>query len=175
MDKPLKYFLIISGVFVFLIGTFILGTLTQEKTESPNEYAVVDENDQYMLSAKKQAAAMLDTFLNLYPRHIDSSFVRFSFEPTKGHIEHLWGKVHKLDSLHVHVQLKRKQGLEDIYYPDELELRVDRIEDWMIQLENGNIRGGYTAQAMLLQEKERPLANIDSLQSQLGKFSDKLN
>src|SRR5687768_9873703 len=104
MDKPLKYFLIISAVFVFLIGTFIVGTLTQEKAAAPNEYAVVDENDKYMVSAKKQAAATLDTFLNLYPQHADSSFVRFSFEPTKGHIEHLWGKVNKLDSLHVHVQ-----------------------------------------------------------------------
>lgn len=175
MDKPLKYFLIISAVFVFLIGTFIVGTMTQDKPSAPNEFAVVDENDKYMVSAKKQAAATLDTFFALYPQHTDSAFVRFSFEPTKGHVEHLWGKVTKLDSLHFHVQLKRKQGSEDIYYPDDLELRYDRMEDWMIHLQNGTIRGGYTVQAMLLKEKERPNVNADSLQNQLKKFSDKLN
>lgn len=173
MDKPLKYFLIISAVFIFLVGVFVWGTWTS-RPDFPNEYAVVDETESRIVQAKKKASAMLDTFFALYPHHADSAFVRFSFEPTRDHIEHLWGKVKALDSTHVNIQLKRKEGSEDVYYPEELELKVDRIEDWLIHLHNGNIRGGFTAQAMLLKEKERPQANTDSLEAQLQKFKDAL-
>lgn len=171
MDKPLKYFLLISAVFIFLVGIFAWGTFTSN-SELPNEFVVIDEQDDGMIKAKLQAVSTLDTFFALYPQHADSAFVRFSFEPTRDHIEHLWGKVKALDSVHVNIQLKRKEGSEDVYYPEELELKVDRIEDWMIHLENGTIRGGFTAQAMLLKEKERPQANADSLEMQLQKFKD---
>ncbi len=173
MDKPLKYFLIISAVFVFLVGVFVWGTWTS-RSDFPNEYAVVDETDSRMAQAKRKASAALDTFFALYTHHTDSAFVRFSFEPTRNHIEHLWGKVLALDSARVKIQLKRKEGSEDIFYPEELELKIERIEDWLIHLDNGSIRGGFTAQAMLLKEKERPQANADSLESQLQKFKDAL-
>ena len=127
-----------------------------------------------MIKAKQQAVKALDTFFMLYPQHADSAFVRFAFEPTRDHVEHLWGKVKTLNSAHVNIQLKRKEGLEDVYYPEELELKVDRIEDWLIHLNNGNIRGGFTAQAMLQKERENPKANPDSIQSQLEKFADRL-
>ncbi|MDZ4845478.1 MAG: DUF2314 domain-containing protein [Chitinophagales bacterium] len=173
MDKPLKYFLIISAVFVFLVGVFVWGTFTSN-TEIQNEYAVVDETDSRMLQAKKQAVTTLDTFFALYPQHADSAFIRFSFEPTRDHVEHLWGKVKSLDKAYVNIQLKRKEGLEDVYYPEELELKIDRIEDWMIHVANGSIRGGYTAQAMMRKEKENASVNTDSLQKQFEKFIDGL-
>lgn len=173
MDKPLQYFLIISAVFIFLVGVFVWGTWTSN-SDIPNEYAVVDENDSRMVLAKKQAAATLDTFFALFPQHSDSTFARFSFEPTRNHIEHLWGKVIALDSARVTVALKRKEGLGDQYYPERLELPVNRIEDWLIHLENGSVRGGFTAQALLQKEEEKPAVNRDSLQRQLEKFSDRL-
>ena len=173
MDKPLKYFLLISAVFIVLVGVFAWGTFTS-KSDIPNEYVVVDETDSRIVKAKMQAANTLDTFFYLYPQYADSAFVRFSFEPTRDHVEHLWGKVKALDSVHVKIQLKRKEGLEDIYYPEELELKLDRIEDWMIHFANGTIRGGYTVQAIMTKEKENASVNSDSLQKQIEKFVDRL-
>lgn len=174
MDKPLKYFLMVSAVFLALIGTFAVATFTG-KHPVPNEYAVIDEDDNLMIEAKRLAQSKLDTLFLLYPLHPDSAFVRFTFEPAKNHTEHLWGKITGLDSMRVKILLKRKAGSEDIFYPEELELKTERIEDWMVNIENGSVRGGYTVQVMLMKERENPRANADSLQAQLQKFRDTLD
>lgn len=170
MDKPLKYFLLISAVFAFLIGVFVWGTWTS-RMEIPVNYPIIDETDNGMLQAKRKAASTLDTFLLLYPNHADSAFVRFSFEPARNRTEHLWGKVLALDSVRVKIQLT-KEDSEETNYSAVQELRIRQIEDWLIHLDNGTIRGGFTAQELLRKEKEKPQSNIDSLEAQLRKFKD---
>ena len=55
-----------------------------------------------------------------------------------------------------------------------LELRIERIEDWLAELPDGKIRGGYTTQAFLLIEMKKPASNRDSLEAELGKFEDEV-
>jgi len=171
MDKPLKYFLLVTAVFITLIGVFVLGIFT--KRQEPQEgLTYVDESDSLMVRAKKLASENRSMLFNLYKEHPDVTFVRFSFEPVRNRVEHIWGKVISFDSVNVSIQPLRKSGTEDIYYPENLKLLTDSIEDWLVALPDGRIRGGYTSQVMLLKEKEIPKSNIDSLEKQLKLFVD---
>ncbi len=172
MDKPLKFFLFITAIFVTLIGVFVVATIM--KSPPKQNLIPVDEPEALIKKAKQQASVTLDSMQHLFKIYPDQTFVRFSFEPVRDHVEHLWGKVTKLDSAYVSVEVIRKGDLEDVYYPGELELNVNRIEDWLVELPDGNIRGGFTSQAILMLDKNKSDADHGAIEKELDKFLDKL-
>ncbi len=173
MDKPLKYFLMITSVFVLLIGVFIVASIVRPPVP-PEGYVVLNENDPLIVSAKSKAASLIDSFQFYYEQAPKKTFVRFAFEPKREKVEHLWGNVLSMENARIKVGLLQKGNDPGVFYPDEIELKTEFIEDWLVEMPDGTIRGGFTSQAILMKEIQKPDSNKDSLNSLLMKFIDRL-
>ena len=170
-NAPLRFFFVITMVFIFFIGTLVIAVFLKRPTV-PEFF--VNEQSEMIIQAKRKAAATMDTLHVLYEKYPEKTFVRFSFEVTSGHVEHLWGKVLQLDSARVKLKLLRGGTAQDMYYPETLTLPVARVEDWLVELPDGKIRGGFTAQAILIMETQQRTENADSLEKELQRYADEL-
>ncbi|GIV34853.1 MAG: hypothetical protein KatS3mg031_2388 [Chitinophagales bacterium] len=173
MDRPLKFFFIVTGVFVLLAGIIIVLMIFSAPQE--NRLPRIEEQHPLMIHARQQARQTLDTFVALYAQYPNQAFVRFSFEPVPGHVEHLWAKVLKVDSLMVTAELLHKGEADEVFYPPYVALHLLKAEDWLIELPDGTIRGGFTTQAILLMDRNNPSADTAAISQRLKPFSDRLH
>ncbi len=163
--------LLIMTVFIVLIGGFswYMATLQYERDTAHLQF--VDPNNDLWNRAKEQSKTSIDTLYSLYPQYPTGAFVKFSNEGASGFQEDVWAQVIDLGPGFVKIQIQPKYLTEKNSNP-ERELSTGRIIDWMVQLPDGNIRGGYTTQALLKLENAK-VAN-DSLEVKLSLFLDKL-
>ena len=168
-----RLFLLLT-FFVVLVGGFgiYVSRLQYEKDTAHLQF--IDPNNEQWNVAKEKAKATIDTFYALYDENQGDAFVKFPREGKVGLKEEIWAKVTAAGQGFVKVKLEPKFLLKKDDDPN-LDLPVEQIVDWMVVLPTGKIRGGYTSQALLLQEIEQTeTANQSPLLEQLELFMDKL-
>lgn len=172
MERQVKIFIAVSMVFILLVGMAMYSAWFKKEKDNAN-ISVLDPNDPLLLKAKEQATATIDTLQMLFPDHQEHSYIRFPYKFKDAEI-HLWATLKDIAPDHADATIEPGpyapgfiQGNEDI------QLAISRVEDWLVEMEDGSIRGGFTTQALLLSQMKQPGANTDSLQQLLDQFVDR--
>lgn len=171
MDKPLKYYLIIAGVFVMVLGIAVYAVW--DKTEKDNKtYSHLNGDDPLLKTAKQKAQATLDTLFKLYPQYPTKSYVKFFYKNPQGTEAHRWGVLKDLQRDHVSVILKDPSiGDNDVMVEKEKQFPIEEVEDWLVELDSNKVRGGFTTQVILM---ETPNMDAKTKAEQLKNFVDPL-
>lgn len=163
--------LLLGTFFLVLIGGFSWYTTVLQYRRDTAHLQFVDPNNELWAQAKKLSVATIDTFILLYPQYPQQAFVKFAKDGTSGQREDIWAKVTAIGPGFVGISIE-PAFLKEAESPQR-ELPLGQVIDWMIELPNGNIRGGYTTQALLKLQQQQPDAP-DSLATSLEKFEDRL-
>ena len=155
-----------------LVGLAFYSAWFRQELENTN-ISAIDPNNPILLQAKDRARQDLDTLFLLYANYPEHTYVRFPYIYKDTEIQ-LWAQVDELARDHVSITIKPGPYAPGFITDEqEMQLSIDRIDDWLV--ETGSIiRGGYTTQAIILDGLNRPQANTDSLQLELQKFKDQL-
>lgn len=172
MERQVKIFIVVTLVFLMLVGLAMYSAWFKMEKDNAN-IEVLDPSDPLLIQAKQQAAATIDTLQLLFPDHKESSYIRFPYK-FKGAEIHLWADLTEIAPDHANATIKPGpyapgfvQGTEDV------QMAISRVEDWLVELEDGRIRGGFTTQALLMSQKQKPDVNVDSLELLLSNFVDR--
>ncbi len=168
-SAPFRVLLLLT-FFVTLIGGFAWYAATLKYKKDTAHLQFGDPNNELWTKAKTKATATLDTFTAFYPQYPANSFIKFTHDGPSGFKEDIWAKVTSMGPGYVGIVVEAKY-LKENENEVNRELPLGQVIDWMIELPNGQIRGGYTSQALLLIEAQKePSTNSDDL----AKFVDKI-
>lgn len=171
-STPFRVLLILT-FFVALIGGFAWYAANLKYQKDTAHLQFVDPNNELWTQAKTQATATIDTMVALYPQYSAHTFVKFNHAGPSGFKEDIWAKVTTMGPGYVSVVIE-EQYLTENQTENQKELPLGQVIDWMVELPNGNIRGGYTTQALLQLQLQKGNAPTDSINADLDKFDDKL-
>ena len=165
MNKALKYYFGISAIILLSITLRYLSYLYDKP--NPNQpLTEVYEEEPLLLSAKLRAKENRDTLFKYFPKNPNSTFVKFPTDKNKTLTEYEWGKLLSIDNGIIKVQKHKSEKI--------LSLPVENIQDWLIELENDKIKGGYTTQALYMLEAKINKNTEEKLDSILANFTDPL-
>lgn len=168
-STPFRILLLLT-FFVALIGGFAWYAATLKYKKDTAHLQFVDPNNPLWTEAKAKAAASIDTLVALYPQNPSNTFVKFSHNGVSGFKEDIWAKVSDMGPGYVGVTIDAKY-LVDKDSENKRQLPLGQVIDWMVELPNGKVRGGYTTQALLLLKAQKE-GNTDD--ASLSSFQDKL-
>lgn len=172
MERQVKIFIVVTLVFVMLAGLAMYSAWFKKEKDNAN-IAVLDPKDPLLIKAKDQAKATLDTLQILFPRYEESSYIRFPYK-FKGAEIHLWADLTEIAPDHANATIKPGPYAPGfVQGTEEVQMAISRVEDWLVELEDGRIRGGFTTQALLMSQMQKPNANTDSLELLLSNFVDR--
>ena len=170
IDQPLKYFLAITLVFLILFSIIILATISNNP-HSVTSFQVVSPTDSLIIRAEQKALLSIDTFHKYHHLNSENSFVKYKVKTKQGY-NHIWGRVVILKDDHITIETQELDN--DINSsPAILDLSIDQVEDWLIEMKNGKILGGFTTQVLLLYEKQQNRDSV-AIDSQMMLFEDGL-
>jgi uncharacterized protein YegJ (DUF2314 family) len=169
-SAPFRVLLLLT-FFVSLIGGFAWYAATLKYKKDTAHLQFVDPNNELWTKAKTKATATLDTFTALYPQNPANSFIKFTHDGPSGFKEDIWAKVTSIGPGYVGIVVEAKY-LKENENEANRELPMGQVIDWMIELPDGLIRGGFTTQALLLIEMQKEASATDE---ELSNFVDKIN
>lgn len=175
LSSPMMRLFFLVTFFMVLIGGFAWYTATVKYRRDTAHLQFVDPANPLWATAKARAKATIDTLYAYYPQYPNASFAKFSNDGPSGFREDIWAPIIALGPGFVKVKIDPKY-LTDQQKNPERELPTGQLLDWMIQLPNNSIRGGFTTQALLtLQlEQKKAASAADSLRADLALFQDTL-
>jgi uncharacterized protein YegJ (DUF2314 family) len=166
-DKPLKIYLVVTAIFLFVLGLAVYNAIDFQDRKMAKLYQV-DPADPLLPKAKAKAAATMDTLAVLFPQYLEKCYVKFPVVINDLE-EHRWGMLTELGTDHVSV-IPGEPGSEKAE-GREIQLPIEQVEDWLVELPNGKVRGGYTTQLILQRQAEKGDADA---KKQLQLFTDPL-
>ncbi len=171
-SMPFRIFLL-ATFFMVLIAGFAWYTATLQYEKNTAHLQFVSPDNELWNEAKQRAVATMDTFAVLHAQYPQSSYVKFAHDAPSGFVEDIWAKVTNLGPGFVGVSIEGRY-LKDKNDNPEKELPAGQIVDWMVELPTGEIRGGYTTQALLQLQLEQAPARQEKINADLARFLDKL-
>lgn len=160
----------VIGVLLFI---FLMRFWSKRRmAEPPAPPFEVAPDDPLLIEAIGKARETLDQFRELYAQRPRDSYVKISARSEDGRTEHLWGQL--LDLTEDSMRLK-PVNLHAAYngpLEGELERPVSDLEDWQVELPDGNIRGGYTLQVMFIRAREQCESFPEELDMQQDRYLD---
>lgn len=158
-----------------LVGTLVVHELWQRLVPPPYLYlgaVAVADDDPLMLEARQKARVTLSRFLDeLLPAHPQDSMVKFALETSDGSVENVWADVVAVsgERLSVLVRTLPSAGSGE---PLTSEIGRGEILDWMVELPDGTLRGGFTNRALFaIYAREVGRTHPDA-EEQLARFRD---
>jgi len=167
MDRPLKFFIAASiGFFLFMLFLYLTSI---KETGEPISLMNSHNQDGLFVKAEREALTTIDTLFKLYHDFPTHSFVKFTTKNKSGIMKEVWGTVTELERDHVTATILEKFNPAN-ELPKSVDLSIDQIRDWLVEVENDFIRGGFTTQVMLINEMQQE--SSAELDSQLKLFLD---
>lgn len=156
-----------------LVGLAFYSAWFKQEKDNAN-ISAIDPNNPLLIEAKNMAEKNMDSLFVLYANHPEHTYVRFPYKYKDAEVQ-IWAEVQELARDHVSVMIKPGPYAPGfITNEQEIQLSIDRIDDWLVET-GSTIRGGFTTQAILLDQMTRQNTNTDSLQQELDRFQDKLS
>jgi len=134
-----------------LLGVVVVHQFWERLVFRPYDYLgamPVAEDDPIMQQAVQRTRDTLGEFRKLYPAHRDDSMVKFRFKTDGGTTENLWGDLLEFEEARAKVYVRTPPIQHSGALDRTMEINVDDIVDWQIELRDGNLRGGFTNQAL---------------------------
>ena len=173
MERQVKIFIVVTLVFMLLVGLAFYSAWFKQEKDNAN-ISAIDPNNPLLLEAKNMAEKNMDSLFVLYANYPEHTYVRFPYKYKDAEVQ-IWAEVQELARDHVSVMIKPGPYAPGfITNEQEIQLSIDRIDDWLVET-GSTIRGGFTTQAILLDQMTRQKTNTDSLQQELDRFQDKLS
>jgi Uncharacterized protein conserved in bacteria (DUF2314) len=169
LDISVKIFLIITSLFA---GIYLLAFFGRSNLP---EIEVLDPSDPLLKDAKNKAAETIAVFDSLQPLFPNNTFVRFKFVNAKNEEEHVWGRVMEKNKAALKItDINKKTERDNPAYPKFYDLSLEQVEDWLVEVGNDSVKGGFTTQVILLRKLQDQPEKRDETLAQLGLFLDPL-
>jgi hypothetical protein len=169
LDISVKIFLIITSLFA---GIYLLALFGRSNLP---EIEVLDPSDPLLKDAKNKAAETIAVFDSLQPLFPNNTFVRFKFVNAKNEEEHVWGMVMEKNKAALKItDINKKTERDNPAYPKFYDLSLEKVEDWLVEVGNDSVKGGFTTQVILLRKLQDQPEKRDETLAQLGLFLDPL-
>jgi len=169
LDISVKIFLIITSLFA---GIYLLALFGRSNLP---EIEVLDPSDPLLKDAKNKAAETIAVFDSLQPLFPNNTFVRFKFVNAKNEEEHVWGRVMEKNKAALKItDINKKTERDNPAYPKFYDLSLEKVEDWLVEVGNDSVKGGFTTQVILLRKLQDQPEKRDETLAQLGLFLDTL-
>jgi uncharacterized protein YegJ (DUF2314 family) len=167
VDKPLKIYLVITAVFLLVLGLAVYASVDFQNRKMA-KLSFLDSADPLLPKAKARATETLDTLRVLFPQYPEKCYVKFPVMINELE-EHRWGMLTELASDHVSL-IPGEPGSEKAE-GREIQIPIEQVEDWLVELPEEKVRGGFTTQLILQRQAEK--GNADAAK-QLQLFTDRL-
>jgi uncharacterized protein YegJ (DUF2314 family) len=160
----------VAGVLLFIFLMRFWSKRRMAKPPAPPFEVAPD--DPLLVDAIRKARETLDRFRELHAQRPKDSYVKISGKSTAGRTEHLWGQLLEMtdDSMRlkpVNLHAAYNGPLEgDIVRP------LGDLEDWQVELPDGNILGGFTLKVMFVRALEQCKDFPEELRSQQDRYLD---
>jgi hypothetical protein len=169
LDISVKIFLIITSLFA---GIYLLAFFGRSNLP---EIEVLDPSDPLLKDAKNKSAETIAVFDSLQPLFPNNTFVRFKFVNAKNEEEHVWGRVMEKNKAALKItDINKKTERDNPAYPKFYDLSLEKVEDWLVEVGNDSVKGGFTTQVILLRKLQDQPEKRDETLAQLGLFLDPL-
>jgi uncharacterized protein YegJ (DUF2314 family) len=136
----------IAGVLQALvfIGAFFQIRQSASRRESVFE---IDPADPLIVASVERARASLPLLRELWDKREGELYVKFPFHTDGGQTEHVWGELLAIEGDEFRANIGNEPVTHDGDLPEFVSLPLREIEDWMLPLEDGSVRGGFRTQA----------------------------
>jgi hypothetical protein len=134
----------------------------------------VDPDSEEWRNALNQAQATIPTLREIQRTTQESILVKYALASSSGDVEHVWGELQKLDDTTFRATLETPMLSGPPASDPPFELPVSSIEDWVVTLPDGSIRGAFTTQAEIQLAKRKGIPLPDHIATMEGRFSDSL-
>lgn len=162
--------------FVLLFGCESETAKTPDKpVEKPKkiEVKMIDVDPNLLETATARALEELPDFETLYAAHPKKSFVRFSHTFKGGKTEDVWAQITNRSDKALDVNIVTMPDGVDASQA-KAKTTIDKISDWQVEAQEGEYRGGYTAQAMILLKQSEGTGKIKETDINVPGFVDPL-
>jgi hypothetical protein len=158
-----------------LLVLLLVGRIVWRILSAPRPaYAPLDipVDDEEMNAAMDRARSTIDELVALYRQHPRGAMVKWPFVTSSGTTENLVGELLGIDGDEARIRLISPP----VSHTGQLErlhtIRLGEIVDWVIDMEDGTLRGGFTQRVLFRRGREVWGGLPKELQEQEAKFVD---
>lgn len=169
MERSVKIFIGVTIGVLILIGLGFYSSWFKSQKAVEN-LTFINETDPLLVNAKQKGAATLPTLYALFDSMPQACYVRFPYK-AEGLEVHLWAPVKELKKDYAEVEIAPGPGVPSVITEKQTrQIATGQIEDWLVEMPDGTIQGGYTTQALLRAQLNKTGAPKDSILRQLQSF-----
>jgi hypothetical protein len=134
---------------------------------------LIDPNSIEWTTAVSKARSTLPILHELHETDNNAAWVKYEVKTTEGTTEHVWGELQYLgeDSFRATLETPLVTG-EPVDDMNEA-LPLSALEDWLVTLPDGTVRGAFTMQVELEVAKREGLAILPHIAAMDGRFCDR--
>ena len=132
----------------------------------------IDPNNPLWLKSVEKARASVGVLRELVVDHRHDAIVKLAYSTTSGEKEHVWGRLLELSTDSMRVALETPPINHRGELPRELTVPLSDLEDWFVQMPDGQVRGGFTTQAEIRIAKECGTSIPRHLAAMESRFAD---
>jgi hypothetical protein len=144
--------------------------LMQSQSEGVGIY--VDPDSEVWQEALSKAQQTIPLLRTLRGEVTEPILIKYAIPSATGAIEHVWGELLQLDESIFRVTLETPMLSGDAPSHPPFELPISAIEDWVVTLPDGSIRGAFTTQAEIQLAKASGQTLPDHVAAMEGRFCD---
>lgn len=133
----------------------------------------VDPDSEEWRQALIKARKSIPTLMVLHRSTDEPVLVKYAIPSTNGELEHVWGELEQIDATRFRATLETPLIGGDPVSEPPFELPIAAMEDWVVNLPDGSIRGGFTTQVEIQTAKLRGLPLPDHIAAMDGRFCDR--
>jgi len=157
-------------VFAVVVVAVVVWLVVKSRPQPWGAY--IDMSKPPWSDAVAKAKQTIPTLRELFPAHRGSVGVKYPLRTSRGETEHVWGQLLELgpQTFVAGLDAPLLRGKPDGEPPFTISLT--ELEDWLLEMPDGAIRGGYTTrlEIKLARESGRPVP--DHMQNMESRFVD---
>jgi hypothetical protein len=123
----------------------------------------VADDDPCLAAARRSASASLGQLRGLWAERAGDAMVKYALTTDAGVVEKVWGRIESLDGERLRVRVITFPVTQSVLLPPTREIAAADIEDWMVEIEDGTLRGAFGIRAVLQTARERGFSPPEEL------------
>jgi len=155
------------AIALLIIAAYLFYRLYYARPDFPP--LPTDPDDPLLKEARDKARESLPQMLDLYKSFPEQSLVKIKFISNSDQVEYLWGELKEVQGNKAKVFLVTPPVSHSGKLDRNMEVDIDKFEDWQITDTEGNKYGGYSQRAMFKIARQkygklpRKLAKVEAL------------
>jgi uncharacterized protein YegJ (DUF2314 family) len=129
-------------------------------------------HDPLMEEAIRRAHATVERLRAYHASGAGDCYVKIALEGGDSGVEHVWAYIEQLRGTTVRVSLANEPVFAGGALNDEVTVPLSEINDWMVEMPDGAVRGGYSTIAMYRRARERGDALPPGVEENIRRFVD---